>query len=217
MWRSIAYMFAGLLMAVSCTENGFVPRNGDLVFRVAGMSGAGQAIVSATAWGDSVKYEHVGIIEVAGNEVNVIEATGRGGVVRTPFDVFLSDSPEIGGRPGVTVMRVRIASVKGGAAMADSAVVNALGHLGEEYDWYYLHGNGRMYCSELVYESWLDSLGNHVFGCVPMNFRDVDGNMLEYWTELFGKLGRPVPEGEPGTNPNGMSKSSLLEQVHRYF
>ena len=55
------------------------------------------------------------------------------------------------------------------------------------------------------------------FEILSERVKAVDGNMPEYWTELFGKLGRPVPEGEPGTNPNGMSKSSLLEQVHRYF
>ena len=47
--------------------------------------------------------------------------------------------------------------------------------------------------------------------------RDKDGNMPEFWTELFKGLEMDVPEGEPGTNPNDMSKDAALKPVHRYF
>lgn len=74
-----------------------------------------------------------------------------------------------------------------------------------------------MYCSELIYESFLRRDGTHVFTAIPMSFRDKDGNMPEFWTELFKGLEMDVPEGEPGTNPNEMSKDAALKPVHRYF
>ena len=41
--------------------------------------------------------------------------------------------------------------------------------------------------------------------------------MPEFWEELFAGLGKEVPEGEPGTNPNDMSMEPVLTLVHRYF
>ena len=46
-----------------------------------------------------------------------------------------------------------------------------------------------------------------------MNFLAPDGSMPPYWTTLFEELGMPVPQGVPGTNPQDMSASSLLETV----
>ena len=50
-----------------------------------------------------------------------------------------------------------------------------------------------------------------------MNFRAADGTLLQFWADLFDRLGEPVPEGLPGTNPNDMAQEELLEEVHRYF
>lgn len=216
--RTVILIIAAVFwLPVSCCRTEFVPQEGDLVFRVAGDSDAGQAIAAATAQADSVKYEHVGIVEVRYGNVNVIEATGRGGVVRTPYNTFISDSPLVGGNSGVVVKRLDSNALDNEPELAHRAVERAASHIGEEYDWYYLPDNGRMYCSELVYVSWLDSEGNPVFDTVKMNFRDAEGNMPQYWTDLFSRLGRPVPEGKPGTNPNDMSRASVLEEVHRYF
>ena len=50
-----------------------------------------------------------------------------------------------------------------------------------------------------------------------MNFRAADGTMPAFWTELFEKLGEPIPEGVPGTNPNDMAREGVLTEVGRYF
>ena len=87
--------------------------------------------------------------------------------------------------------------------------------LGLPYDWSYLPGNGKIYCSELVYESFIDRGGKHVFTASPMNFRDSGGNLPEFWSDLFARLGEKVPEGVPGTNPNGLARESCLTEVYR--
>lgn len=226
--KHIVYiLLCAIAAASSCSRKAFVPENGDLVFQTAGTSAASQAIASATAQHDSIQYDHVGIIEVSDGQIFVIEATGRSGVVRTPWPEFLSSAPSVGGRPGVTVKRVvlpeespRRRSAENSRekrVLAGMAVRRAASFLGQEYDWYYLPDNGKLYCAELVYEAWLDAAGNHIFETKPMNFRDSDGNMPQYWTELFSRLGEPVPEGIPGTNPNDMSKSPALKEVYRGF
>ena len=50
-----------------------------------------------------------------------------------------------------------------------------------------------------------------------MNFRTSDGIMPEFWTRLYDGLGLPVPEGEPGTNPQDLSKDPKLAEIYRYF
>ncbi len=50
-----------------------------------------------------------------------------------------------------------------------------------------------------------------------MNFRAADGSMPPFWNELFAKLGEEIPEGLPGTNPNDMSRDTLLTEVFRWF
>ncbi|MCH5325636.1 MAG: hypothetical protein J1E29_00345, partial [Duncaniella sp.] len=77
----------------------------------------------------------------------------------------------------------------------------------------FLPDNDKMYCSELVYESYLTESGAHIFEAAPMNFRAADGSMPQFWLELYAELGVPVPEGIPGTNPNDLSKSPLLKIV----
>ena len=46
-----------------------------------------------------------------------------------------------------------------------------------------------------------------------MNFKDAEGNMPEYWTNLFDRLGQKVPQDVDGTNPESMSESPALVRV----
>ena len=46
-----------------------------------------------------------------------------------------------------------------------------------------------------------------------MNFLDPDGQMPAFWVQSFERQGMPVPQGVPGTNPQDMSSSPLLETV----
>ena len=47
-----------------------------------------------------------------------------------------------------------------------------------------------------------------------MNWRDKNGNLPKYWKKHFKKLGMPVPEGVPGTNPTDLSRSPMLHKLN---
>ena len=43
-----------------------------------------------------------------------------------------------------------------------------------------------------------------------MNFKNPDGEFPLYWRQLFEMIGSPIPQGEDGTNPQDMSRSTAL-------
>ena len=145
----------------------------------------------------------MGIIEVRGDSIFVIEAEPRNGVRRLPLAGFVED------QDGAVLKYMRLKT----AFAADEAIARAKSRIGEPYDWYYLPDNGRCYCSELVYDSYLDESGAHIFPAESMSFRDADGQMPQFWIDLFAALGCEVPEGEKGTNPDSMAESGLLYGV----
>lgn len=183
-------------------------KSGDLLFVIEGNSDFSNAITSATGDSISLNFIHVAIYA---NKDSIIEASPRYGVRSLSLEQFLSQSPKVNGQPGVVVKRVKK------DFPVRQAIDNAKAYIGQPYDWTFLPGNEMMYCSELVFESYKSSPGDYLFKSKPMNFRNHDGTMPQFWTALFEKLNIPIPEGEPGTNPNDMSKDEILMEIFRYF
>ena len=170
------------------------------------------AIGEATGEADSLNIIHVAIAEVRQDSVWIIDATIAHGVDRHPLDTFLTDfTLRDGSYPVFKVMRLKDDS------RAQEFVDNTRKFLGQPYDSAFLPDNGAMYCSELVYESYLTPDGGHIFSEAPMNFLDDEGAMPVYWEQLFGMLGMEVPQGIPGTNPKQMSRDPALVSVELDF
>jgi len=173
-------------------------RSGDLLFVPGGDNDMERAICESTG-----SYSHVAVVErdTAGL-LWVIEAvTAPHGVHRIPFSEWAVESPRF------FVYRLTVPFDT--AAMLS----HAHSYLGQPYDEAFLHDNGALYCSELVYEAYLDSAGNHLFHSHPMNWRDSNGELPQYWIDHFQKLGTPIPEGEPGTNPTDLAREPLLRKI----
>lgn len=191
-----------LLLVAAChhtTETNESPlQRGDLLF-VGGDSPMDTAIVSATG-----TVTHVAIVDREGDSLYVIEATPRMGVVRRPYDDFLHDACSDASPVRIVSMRVTV------PFDIDRAIATAKAHVGEPYDSLFLPDNGRVYCSELVTESYLDPEGTPLFPLSPMNFRDSDGILPDFWVEWFQRQNAPVPEDVLGSNPNDLSQSPLL-------
>lgn len=195
-------MFLIGLLTAACTET-MKDRlqTADLVFVSAGASAFDGAIASATA--DSItSYTHVGIIDCREDGIYVLEASSKKGVTETPLDVFKE-------REG-NLSYYRVVS---GEIDPEQVIENAKSFIGQPYDFLYLPDNESLYCSELVYESYTDAEGKPIFEAHPMNFRDKDGNMPEFWTNLFKEHNEEIPEGVLGTNPNDLSKSMKLVKL----
>ena len=207
--KKLSYLLCLCLSA--CTSAIFTPKEGDLVFQVASESAMSEAISEATSQTAEVSYDHVGIVAEVDGKLCVIEASVKQGVVCTELEAFLASAASVNGKPGVSVMRLKE------PFPVKAAMERAKSHLGEAYDWSYLPDNGKMYCSELVYESYLREDGTPIFTARPMNFRNADGTMPDFWVDLFNQLDEPIPEGIPGTNPNDLAKEESLEEVYRYF
>lgn len=199
-----------LFSAIACGREAFRPRTGDLLFIAGGDTEMNGAIGAATGHGDGPDYTHVGIAVAGCGTDSVLEATTDGGVRMTALRDFLGRGATVGDRPAAAVMRLR------DTAGVAASVRRARKFLGQPYDYAYRPDNGRMYCSELVWESYLAPDGRRLFPARPMNFRAPDGTMPVFWTRLFARLGEPVPEGVPGTNPNDLARDTALVCVHRY-
>ena len=138
-------------------------------------------------------------------------ARRHSGVRVTALGDFLARSARIDGRPAVTVMRLR--DTTGVAA----AIERARKFIGQPYDYSFRPDNGKMYCSELVWESYLAPDGSRRFPARPMNFRAADGSLPRFWAELFAGLGEEIPQDIPGTNPNDMARDPQLKEVARCY
>ncbi len=203
----------GLLALLGCAQRSATLRNGDLVFVALPLdydvekASMDAAISAATGSEGGKNLIHVAIAEVKADSVWIIDATIAHGVDRHPLDTFLKDFTLPGGSyPEFIVKRVK-------GVDADAAVERAKTFCGRGYDVRFLPDNEELYCSELVQRSYLDAAGEPVFESLPMNFCAPDGTMPPYWEWLFGKLGMPVPQGLPGTNPQKMSQAPCLSAV----
>ena len=192
-----------LINMTSCSDNDYQPKDCDLIFRVAEMTDFSKAITDATAPHDDTKFDHVGMVIWEKGSPRILEASSKTGVTLTSLEDFIKESSA-----GYVVKRVTV------EYLAKQVIEKAKSHIGEPYDWSYLPDNGKMYCSELVYESFISAEGKRIFEAKPMNFRDANGHMPQFWIDLFQKLGEEIPQGVIGTNPNDLSKATVLDEIY---
>ena len=170
-------------------------QSGDLIFWSKGWSEMEQAITASTG-----KYTHVALVERDSTDnVWIIEAIPEEGVLRRSFGEF-----------NRRFSMLRTFDVYRLTQPFDTAAVIARANslVGKPYDEAFLPDNDAYYCSELI-EVVFDGL----FPSKPMNWRDAKGNLPSYWKKHFKKLGVPVPEGVPGTNPTDLSRSPILKKL----
>jgi uncharacterized protein YycO len=195
-------LLLGIFVAGCGREN---LRSGDLLFQ-AGDSDFTEAITSVTEG----SWSHVGIVEQTSEGIFILEATPDQGVVRSSLQAFLDDAAsDKDGHPAVKAFRVTGMDRRG----LKEAVSKAGAHLGKAYDFAFLPGTEKIYCSELVYESYRKADGSPFFRANPMTFKDSTGETSPYWSRYYEQLGCGIPEGLPGTNPNDLSRDPHLKPL----
>lgn len=214
-----------LLVAVSLLTTGcnqahikksdkFELQQGDLLFRDSDGSSLCDAIEKVTTGFEGANLSHIGIVakDTDGNIV-VIEAASSG-VRVAELQSFLSQSSDVLGRPKVIVGRLK----KPYNQLIPAALKEAFNLKEKPYDEVFAINNDAYYCSELIYEIFKQANNNNpVFILQPMTFKDPDtGETLPAWENYFSKLSVPVPEGQPGINPGGISRSQALAIIYKY-
>lgn len=172
------------------------------------------AIEKVTTGYMGANFSHVGIaLKTADGDVIVIEAVSAG-VKVTDLEAFLNRSSDDAGQPKVVVGRLK----KRYRNLIAPAIEASLALKGKPYDKIFEIDNDAYYCSELVYEAFLHANGGKpVFELKPMTFNDPDtGELFSVWKDYYADLGVAVPQGRPGINPGGISRSPALDIVHRY-
>ena len=190
-------------------------QHGDLLFCVASASrdGIAEAIVSVTEGVDLQRVSHVAIVcKEADGSLHALEASGKHGVWLTPIDSFMVHCDHSAdGKPLVLLGRLKDTS------NVAASVQKAKTYIGRPYDFQYLPSDSAIYCSELIHYSYFTATGEELFPKVPMSFHDSSGLVTPFWKEYYKRWNMSVPEGLPGTNPGGISRSDKIEIIGRFF
>lgn len=179
---------------------------GDLIF-VRDTAGMGAAVMESTG-----NFSHVAIVVCPRywEQTMVYEAVPGKGVTRTELSAWLEDQGANTAMLGSPAQN-RLVSRRLATEFDTTQLLLRLNYaLGAPYDPYFAANNGLYYCSELVESCFVRPNGRRIFETKPMNFRAADGSMPKFWVEWFSKLGCPIPEGQPGTNPTDLYYSPLL-------
>lgn len=194
-------LLCGILL-LSCSNNKQELRDGDLLFVTAKDHGLSSAINSVTQTGAETNYEHVAIVKSDNGSFWVLDASGKEGTRKISLNDFMAeqDSP---------VFRYRLK--EGYKSSIEKAWPLAEEMLGKPYNFSYIWNDTSHYCSEFIYRMFAP---DSIFELNPMTFKDPDtGEFNETWVNHYRRLNIPIPEGEPGCNPNGLAASDKLEYL----
>lgn len=181
-------------------------RDGDLLFVTAATTGLSGAINDATAKNGQVSYDHVALVAHDAGIPIVLHADEKGSRRQT-LEAFLGDARAK--HRQVFVYRLKQSQR---AAIPD-AIAKARTMLGKPYNFSYVQSEDSYYCSDFIERAFR---AHHVFALQPMNFKNPrTGRISQYWIDTYRKMGMAVPQDQPGTNPNDMAASPMLDRIGR--
>jgi hypothetical protein len=192
----------------------FEHKEGDLLFQDLDCGPLCDAIEKVTTGYQGSNFSHVGIlVRNDTDDLVVIEAVSSG-VKTTDLEDFLNRSCNQRGRSKVMVGRLK----EPYKHLIPFAIENGISLKGKPYDKVFEIDNDAYYCSELMYQIFLEANSNTpLFTLEPMTFKDPEtGKILNDWEDYFSRLETPVPEGCEGINPGSISRSPALEIVYQY-
>lgn len=178
-------------------------QTGDLVFQNLDCGGLCDAIESVTQGYNGQKFSHIGLVYMRNDSVYIIEAIGKE-VQLTPLKKFEARSKN-------PLVHARLKEIN--RKLIPNAIQFSLKQMGIPYDEPFLYNNGKYYCSELIYDAFVfANNGNPFFQLEPMTFKQPNStSYFPVWIEYYQKLNMPIPEGKPGINPGGISRSDKID------
>ena len=189
-------------------------KEGDLLFQDSDCGPFCEAVEKVTFGINNAKFSHIGlVVKNQKGDLVVLEAISKG-VIETPIDSFLNRSFDAENNPKVVVGRLKPHY----SYLVEAAVNSAFGRIGKPYDEIFDLQNDKYYCSELIYFAFKEANNDQaLFQLQPMTFNDPDTQKpFPVWVVYYKNLGEPIPEGQPGLNPGGISRSIYLDIVYYY-
>ncbi len=208
-------IYSDLLLKIKSEQrDSFHLKEGDLLFQDSDCGPFCDAVEKVTFGIKQAKFSHIGlVVKNQKGELVVLEAISKG-VIETQIDAFLNRSFDAENNPKVVVGRIKSENNH----LIRPAIDSAYLRIGKAYDEIFDINNDKYYCSELIYLAFKEANNDQpVFQLQPMTFNDPDTNQpFPVWVDYYNNLGEPIPEGEPGLNPGGISRSDYLEIVYYY-
>ena len=179
-------------------------KTGDIIFQSMNCGPLCEAINEVTEGYQGKDFSHLGLVLIQNDSIYIIEAGGK--VVKlTPYKTFKTYTNE-----EMYVGRLKPKYRK----YIPEAIAFSLKQIGTPYDEVYLYDNGKYYCSELIYDAFLEAYKKPLFQMFPMTFKSPKTNeFFDVWEEYYKNLKMEIPEGELGCNPGGISTSNKLKII----
>lgn len=201
------YLFAISFLFFSCQRTTY-PVNlqeGDILFMGESVGNLSQAITEVTQTEKGTHYSHMGFIEKKNGKFWLLHAAPENGSERIELDKYLEKERNYS--KVIDVYRIK-SEYK---VDIQSAVEKAKSILGKPYNFTYTLSDTAYYCSDFVYVAFVK---DSVFEMNPMTFKNPGEESFHTgWIKYYENLGRKIPEGEMGCNPNGMASSEKLIKV----
>jgi hypothetical protein len=179
-------------------------KNGDLIFQKMDCGELCDAIHAVTEGYKGNDFSHLGLVLIENDSVFIIEAAGNS-VRKVTLAVFSKNT-----KTTMFIGRVKPKYEN----LIPQVITFSQQQLGIPYDDDYIYANGKYYCSELIYDAFLQAFGKPFFTLEPMTFKQPESN--EYfpaWITYYKSLKIEIPEGKPGCNPGGISTSKKIKIV----
>lgn len=177
-------------------------RPGDFLFLDLDCGPLCDAIEAVTQGYEGQSFSHVGMVVLKNDSVYILEAIGKA-VVLTPVARFLTYSSK-------PAWHFRLKDSL--QHLIQPSLAFAQQKIGLPYDDAFLPNNGKYYCSELIYDAFQAAgPAQNPFRLEPMEYRKPGTTeIFPVWKAYFEKRGMAVPQGLPGCNPGGLSRSTAL-------
>jgi len=192
---------AATLMLAGCAQDGYEPRNGDVVFQTS-RSAQSLAIQLAT----NSPYSHMGIVYIRDGQPLVFEAVQP--VKLTPLRTWI----ERGEKQHFVAKRLRDADSRLTPDILRKMVAVGERLTGKDYDLYFEWSDDRIYCSELVWKVFERGAGIRLGD--QQTIADFDLSHPAVQAKLKERYGDQVPLDEVVVSPVAIFNASELATVY---